>query len=98
MKRAPAKMFISDLLGCKIVTAQGKVLGHVLDLMLTAAPEYRVRALMYGRSGLFHRLSVLSPFRKMAGVNPPCDTIPWHAVDSLEGSLIRLKADFDVDQ
>ena len=64
MKETGSKGLITDLLGCKIVTADGKRLGHVLDIELSEGPHYKVKTLLFGASGLQHRLHLLNPFRK----------------------------------
>ncbi|MBO0790877.1 MAG: PRC-barrel domain-containing protein [Ktedonobacteraceae bacterium] len=98
MKHSSPKVFLGDLLGSKIVTAEGETLGHVLDIQFTKKPTYQVKALMYGRGGLFHRLHVLNPFRKEPLPTPKSDTIPWEAVDSFKRPFVRLKAGFDVQK
>jgi sporulation protein YlmC with PRC-barrel domain len=93
-RRAHAiKIFISDLLGCKIVTAEGQCLGRVMDIQLSEGPEYAVTALMFGRGALMHRWHVLNPFQthKEQVVRIYC--VPWEAVGTLEKAVIRLKAD-----
>ena len=96
MKRTTAKLFLGDLLGCKIITAEGKVLGHVLDIQLTSGPEYKVTALMFGRGGLFHRLHVLNPFHKERRKPARPDTVPWEAVASFARPVVKLKPGFAV--
>jgi sporulation protein YlmC with PRC-barrel domain len=98
MSQTPTKFFISDLLRCKIVTAEGKRLGHVLDIQLTQGPEYKVTALLYGRSGLFHRLHLLNPFRKQGSAPPKPDTVPWDMIASFENSTVKLKPGFVLGQ
>ena len=94
MKRTASKLFLGDLLGCKIVTTEGKVLGHVLDVQLTSGPEYKVTALMFGRGGLFHRLHVLNSFRRERAKPARPDTVPWEAVASFERPVVKLKPGF----
>jgi sporulation protein YlmC with PRC-barrel domain len=93
MSRTTTKFFISDLLGSQIVTSEGKVLGHVRDILVSSGPEYTVTALMYGRGGLFHRLHLhlLNPFRKGTPSRAKPDTVPWDAVVSFEGSVVKLR-------
>lgn len=95
MKRSASKIFLGDLLGCKIVTAEGKMLGHVLDIQLTRGPDYKVIALMFGRGGLFHRLHVLNPFHKEPLKPSSPNTVPWEAVASFEHPVVKLKPGFD---
>ncbi len=91
MNQSVTKFLISDLLGAKIVTAEGKQLGHVRDIQLTHGPEYKVTALMYGRSGLLHRLHLLNPFRKRNSPLSKPDTVLWDAVASFERPVVKLK-------
>jgi sporulation protein YlmC with PRC-barrel domain len=54
-------MKISELLFLKVVNAQGKTLGHLLDLYCLAKPETNeadVRELVYGYGGLLERLGL----------------------------------------
>ena len=87
------RICISDLLGCKIVTAEGQCLGRVMDIQLSEGPEYSVIALMFGRGALMHRWHVLNPFRthKEQVVRIYC--VPWEAVGTLEKAVICLNAD-----
>ncbi len=91
MSRTPTNFFISDLLGSRIVTSEGRVLGHVRDIELSSGPVYKVTKLMYGRSGFFHRLHLLNPFRKGPPSRAKPETVPWDAVVSFEGSVVKLK-------
>ena len=93
MKQPASPFSLSDLLGSKIVTAEGKTLGHVLDIQLTSGPDYRVEALLYGQSGLLHRFHVLNPFQPRRKPSSPPAGIPWGAVEALDHRYIRLKAD-----
>ncbi|MDQ6661265.1 MAG: PRC-barrel domain-containing protein [Chloroflexota bacterium] len=81
---------MGDLLACKIVTAEGKRLGHIADVELTPGPEYRVTKLLYGQRGWLHRLHVLNPFVDKKSHHKP-DSVPWDAVDRIEGSTVILK-------
>lgn len=91
MSETKSTFFIGDILGSKIVTAEGKKVGHVADLQLTKGPEYAVTALFYGGRGLLHRWYVLTPFVQMFGLRLKEDTIPWEVVERIEHKLIRLK-------
>jgi sporulation protein YlmC with PRC-barrel domain len=95
MKNIRSKQLVSDLLGSKIVTAGGKVLGHVADLQLTRGPEYRVTGLIYGIGGWLFRLHVLNPFRGDHGERPQPQVIPWDPVESFEHPVVKLKRDYE---
>ncbi len=96
MRQAMSKFLISDLLGARIVTADGKTLGHVRDIQLSTGPEYKVTALMYGRGGLFHRLHLLNPLRRGKPSIAKPDTVSWDAVASFERPVVKLKSSFEV--
>lgn len=89
------KVFLSDFMGCKIVTAEGKTLGHIHDVELSEGPEYQVKALLYGLGGIANHLHVLNPFRSQQREPPKPRAIPWHAVASFETHMVRLREDFD---
>lgn len=85
---------IGTILGRKIITADGNVIGHVADIELTPAPEFQVIALFYGRRGWYHRLHLVNPFGSRKHRKP--DRVPWDAVERLEESAIRLKPGVNV--
>ncbi|GCF10302.1 PRC-barrel domain-containing protein [Dictyobacter arantiisoli] len=95
MKQHTNKIFLGDLMGCKIVTAEGKVLGHIHDVEISAGPEYQVTALLYGRGGLENHLHMLNPFR--GEQQPPArpKSIPWRKIASIEQHTVRLRASKD---
>lgn len=94
MKNTRLTLFLGDLLGCEIVTAEGKVLGHVADIQLSQGPVYSVIALLYGEQGWLYRWHVLNPFKR--GVQrPEPKKIPWSAVASFQQPVVRLKAGYE---
>jgi sporulation protein YlmC with PRC-barrel domain len=90
------KLRISDLLNCRIVTAEGKVIGHVADVQLTSGPEYRVTGLLFGRQAWLHRLHMLNPFEHYTPREP--DRVPWEAVASIKHPIITLKPEYDPEK
>ena len=82
------------LLGRKIVTAEGKRVGHVADVVLTPDAPHKVTGLLYGERGWEHRLHILNPFRKVDHAQAKSDIIPWDAVERIERSTIVLKASY----
>jgi len=82
---------IADLIGSKIVTAEGKKIGHVVDIEVTHGPVYEVTGLVFGRYAWLYRFDVLYPFAKAFGLDVEPDTIPWHAVDRFEQFMVILK-------
>ena len=83
---------IADLIGSKIVTAEGKKIGHVVDIEVTRGPVYEVTGLVFGRYAWLYRFDVLYPFVKAFGLDVEPDRIPWHAVERLEHLSVILKA------
>jgi sporulation protein YlmC with PRC-barrel domain len=84
-------LFIGDLLRCKLITSEGKLVGHVTDIQLSKDPEYRILAFIYGRRGLLYRLHVLNPFRHMEYEEIPPDRVPWEMVAQITFPVITLK-------
>jgi sporulation protein YlmC with PRC-barrel domain len=95
MKQSIRTVFLSDLMGCSIVTAQGKTLGHIRDVEISEGPEYCVKALLYGWGGVAQHLHMLNPFRSSQQEPPRPQAIPWHAVESFEARVVRLRAGFN---
>jgi sporulation protein YlmC with PRC-barrel domain len=81
---------ISDLLSCKIVTADGNVVGRVADVQLTPAPEYRVTALLFGPRAWLLRLHMLNPFNGRPSSKAP-NRVLWETIDRIEPPIITLK-------
>lgn len=97
MRARATTIFISDLLGRKIVTAEGSCPGRVMDIQLSEGPKYTVKALMFGRGALMHRWHVLNPFQTHKEQVVCVYCVPWEAVGTLEKAVIRLKADIGED-
>ena len=87
-------MKLSDLLGARIATESGDRLGHVFDVRAERvgdgppAGEWRVKALVVGRRGVFERLGMRS-----AGDEPLLDrdVVPWDAVVRLEPGEVLVR-------
>ena len=88
-------IFIADLLGSKILTAEGKHIGHVVDIQLDRGNQHKVTALVYGAHAWLYRWHVLAPFASKFGFSFEPDTIPWHAVDQFENLTIILKRGYE---
>ncbi|HEX4207769.1 MAG TPA: PRC-barrel domain-containing protein [Ktedonobacteraceae bacterium] len=95
MQHASSTFFIGDLLGSRIITAEGKVLGRVADIQLTSGPDYKIIALMYGQEGRFHRLHILTSFHVSGHQQLRSNTVPWAAVESFTHSIVKLKAGYE---
>jgi len=93
-QRATSTLSIADLIGSKIVTAEGKKIGHVVDIEVTHGPVYEVTGLVFGRYAWLYRFDVLYPFARAFGLDVEPDTIPWHAVECFEQFTVILKPTF----
>lgn len=82
---------IEDLMDKRIVTANGKTLGHVIDIQLSRDGENRVIALMYGYRSLLYRLHVYQSVARAFQIHQKPQMIPWESVERVEHSTIRLK-------
>jgi sporulation protein YlmC with PRC-barrel domain len=90
-KTAIAIRSIENLLDKKIVTADGKTLGHVIDIQLSQDSKYRIIALMYGYDSLLYRLHVFEPVARAFHFHQKPKKICWEAVERVDQSAIWLK-------
>ena len=83
---------LADLIGSMIVGAEGTRIGHVVDIELAAAPDYRVRCLEVGAAGWLDRLDLLrsTKHQRLAGEG---SHIAVEAIDRIDGFTIHLKPD-----
>lgn len=82
---------IEDLLDKRIVTAQGKTLGHVIDIQLSRDGQNRIIALMYGYHSLLFRLHIYTPVARAFHLHEKPKVVPWESVERVERQAIRLK-------
>ena len=92
MAHVRARMSIEDLVGSKIVTAEGKRVGRVVDVQVTRGPEYEVSALIFGEYAWLYRFHVLRPFAWTFGLRHQPRIVPWDAVGRFEHFVVTLKA------
>lgn len=86
---------LEELLYKKIITAKGKMLGHVFDIQLSRDGEHRVTTLMYGEKSLLFRLHTYELFARVFHFNQKPKTIPWEAVEYIDHTAIHLKSGFE---
>jgi hypothetical protein len=98
MTQQARHIWIEDLIGSKIVTAEGKAIGRVVDCTLTAPPEYRVKGLLFGRYAWLYRLHVLHPFAEKLGLSVTPREVPWEAVADYAAYTVTLKPGHERDQ
>lgn len=84
---------IENLLDKKIVTADGKTLGHVIDIQLSRNAPYRIVALMYGYHSLLYRLHVYEPVARAFHLHQEPKKVPWEAVERVDHKAIWLKVE-----
>jgi sporulation protein YlmC with PRC-barrel domain len=89
---------IEDLIGSKIVTAEGKKLGRVVDIHVTREREPEVIALVYGHLAWLYRLGVLYPFSQVFHLKFHPYIVPWSAVEKFERLTVTLKPEFEEDE
>lgn len=91
MTARPTTICIADLVGSKIVTAEGKTIGRVIELRVTPGPEYRVTAIECGLGGWLHRLHVLRRVAVLLPRQGAPRVIPWEDVARYERFVVTLK-------
>lgn len=96
MQKTARKCCVGDLLDKRIVTAEGKYVGHVADIQLSDDQQFRVVALIYGRAGWLYRLHVLDVFAQQGKQAEKPPRIPWEAVDRVEDRHVLLKSGYEV--
>jgi sporulation protein YlmC with PRC-barrel domain len=92
--RDPRSFFIaSDLIGRRVVAANGRELGHVIDVELHHdRGGFRVAALELGRYGWLDRLHILRPLARRIGGAAEPHLIDWQLVERAPKGEIRLRA------
>jgi sporulation protein YlmC with PRC-barrel domain len=80
---------IGDLISSRVIDADGRNLGKVVDIRVTADGRYDVLELLVGSSGWLDRLNLGRLFRDIDIREP--DHIPWNRVDRFENATIYLK-------
>ncbi len=86
---------VEELMNKRIITAEGKTVGHVFDIQLSRDGEHRVTALMYGQKGLLYRLHVYEPVERAFRLKQKPKTIPWEAVEYFDRTVVRLKPGYE---
>jgi sporulation protein YlmC with PRC-barrel domain len=83
----------SDLIGRRVVAANGRELGHIIDVELHHdRGGFRVVALELGRYGWLDRLHILRPLARRVGGSAAPRLIDWQLVDRAPKGEIRLRA------
>ncbi len=82
---------LEELLYKKIMTADGKRIGHVFDIQISRDGAFRIMALMYGEKSLLFRLHAYEPFARAFRFNQKPRTIPWDEIDHFDHTAVYLK-------
>ena len=90
MPASVRKVRAAELISSRVVTADGRELGKVVDLHLSAGPGYEVTELLIGPAGWLERLDIARLFSARIARSQP-DRIPWSAVDRFERNRVILK-------
>jgi sporulation protein YlmC with PRC-barrel domain len=85
---------LEELLYKKILTSDGKLIGHVFDIQISRDGEFRITALMYGEKSLIFRLHAYEPFARVFRFNQKPKTIPWEDVENIDHEAIHLKTGY----
>lgn len=88
-------LLIEDLIGSKIVSADGRQVGHVVEVRVSPGPVHRILSLLYGRYGWLSRLHMHRSARNTLGLHVVPHEVPWEAVDRFERFTVWLKPDWD---
>lgn len=91
MAAGPGQVAIEDVIRARIIAADGRVLGRVIDLEVTPAPEYRVTAVLYGTAAWLYRFNVLEAITAPLGRRLEPKRICWDDVDRLEPHALHLR-------
>jgi hypothetical protein len=91
MSDARETLTIEELVGSKVVTAEGQQVGRVIDVQVTPGPEYRVIGLDVGLTGWLDRLHLLGRLGALRGTDITPRTASWDDVDRYERFTVTLK-------
>jgi hypothetical protein len=84
-------IFIAHMVGSKIVSANHRHIGHVVDVEVSVSQGYRVTALIFGRYGWLSRLRVLHQTIEQLGISLKPHRIPWCGVARIEPGKVILR-------
>lgn len=76
-----------SLIGALVVGADGKRLGHVIDLEVDPERDFRVSAVELGRFGWLDRLHLTRPITRGRSTQP-LRIVAWHDIDRLDGGRL----------
>ena len=89
MSKQPRILSLEDLIGSKIVTADGKTVGHVVDIAVSS-DEMKVTHLLYGAAGVLDRINMVSAADQYRPQG--AKKVAWDAVADFDGTTVTLNA------
>ncbi|HEX8939780.1 MAG TPA: PRC-barrel domain-containing protein [Candidatus Limnocylindrales bacterium] len=93
-ERAPGTVLsIEDLVGARVVTADGTPRGTVVDVLASPPPRMRLEGLVVGKWGWLQRLRVAARLRGSTERATRFEQIDWLAVDHWDGLRIVLRGE-----
>jgi hypothetical protein len=78
------------LIGARVVDADGKSLGHVIDMEVDPLDDFRVKALELGRHGWIDRLRAVRPLAHDRLSKPP-RLVAWEDIERYEDGRFTCK-------
>jgi poly(hydroxyalkanoate) depolymerase family esterase len=91
MPDARKTLTIEELVGSKVVTAEGKQVGRVIEVQVTPGPEYRVIGFDVGLTAWLERLHLLGRLVALRGTDIKPRTASWDDVVQYERFTVTLK-------
>jgi len=85
-------LHIADLIGSKVVDADGTRRGSVVDVVVSQDSDLRLLELVIGRQGWIERLNMANVIRSFDSGHHP-DRIPWERIGRIESGRITLAPD-----
>ena len=82
---------IVRMIGSKIVSADHRHIGHVVDVEVSISQGYRVTALIFGRYGWLSRLRVLHQAIEQLGISLKPHRVPWCGIAYIEPGKVILR-------
>ena len=86
---------LEEFLYKKIITADGKIVGHVFDIEVSRDGAFRITALMYGEKSLLFRLHTYEPLARVFRFKQKPNTISWENVEKIDHKVIHLKPEYE---
>ena len=89
----PRTLSVGDLIGSLVVSARGRHLGHVVDLVVQPARGYEVTHLEIGRNAWLDRYDIVRGPARSLRIGRRARRIPWSDVAGFDGATVTLFAE-----